>query len=83
MPLLFRSPNIQIDGAERHVSVLANNRRSAPYIAYRWRRSDREMWQPITKWPGRLPLGLRERFGTYRKAILFAIASAAPRKEAA
>lgn len=72
MTTLYRSPNVLIDGVVWHVAVIRNGNRRVN-VQYRWRRSEREMWQSVAAWPGSLPKGLRNRFGTYRKSVLAAV----------
>ena len=54
MTLLYRSPNIVIDGHEWHVTV--NQSSSKRIVTYRFRQIGANVkWQPITKWIGRRP----------------------------
>ena len=72
MTILYRSPNVLLDGVIWHVAVERRGKRVN--TAFRWRRSEREMWQPMHAWPGRKPKGIGQRFATYRKSVLAAIA---------
>lgn len=67
MTLLYRSPNIT-----RHVTV--NQTRGKRIIVYRFRAIGANVnWQPIAKWQGRPPKGLRLLFGPYQKSIQVAM----------
>jgi hypothetical protein len=71
--LLYRSPNIVIDGHEWHVTVQQATR-TKRIVTYRFRQIGANVkWQPITKWVGRPPKGLTEFFLPYRKSIRVAM----------
>lgn len=72
MTLLYRSPNVTIDGHEWHVTV--NQSSSKRIVTYRFRQIGANVkWQPIAKWVGRPPKGLTEFFLPYRKSVRVAM----------
>lgn len=73
--LLYRSPDILIDGVAWHV-VVCKVRGGKTVISYRFRRTEREAWLPVTSYPGRLPKGLAQRFNYYRRSINVALGNA-------
>lgn len=67
--ILYRTPNVVIEDAEWHASVELRDGRVRRH--FRFRRSDREMWQPIAEWKGHLPKALRGRaFQAFRLHML-------------
>ncbi len=73
MTLLYRSPNITIDKHEWHVTVQQATR-TKRIFTYRFRQIGANVkWQPITKWVGRPPKGLRVFFEPYRKSVQVAM----------
>jgi hypothetical protein len=74
--LLYRSPDVLIDGAVWHVVVLRRQGTNRVITQFRFRRSIREMWQPVANWPGPLPKGIGHRFRNYRRSVKVAEAGA-------
>lgn len=67
MTLLYRSPNIVIDGHEWHVTVDVSQRgKVSRNFRFRPCTHRRVRWAHITEWPlSQLPLGLKEKFRPY------------------
>ncbi|MPZ19534.1 MAG: hypothetical protein GEV06_16680 [Luteitalea sp.] len=61
MPLLYRSPNVLVDGCVWHVRVTVQQRNGKRVVQYLWRRYRNDPWRAAREWPaGRLPKGLKD-----------------------
>lgn len=78
MSIIYRSPDVLVDGHRWHVTVNQSQRSGRLSTCFRFRKSAAEAWRPITSWPGRLPKGLRrDFFRPFDRSIQIAYAGAA------
>jgi hypothetical protein len=68
MTILYRSPDVLVDGVLWHVTVNCS-RSGRVATCFRFREKTSEAWRPVTSWPRRLPKGFREFFRPFWRSI--------------
>lgn len=67
MTLLYRSPDVTVDGTRWHVTVQRAPRGGRAVRIFRWHAGN--CYRPAGQWPGRLPKGLARTFRPYQYSV--------------